>query len=86
MVLSYATCGNRDVLLRISRLALGSLNLVVKGAESKLEGCEDDAENLRAELKEAESAEHSTNLWKVHSQKSQTEEGAESLQKEQASE
>lgn len=84
MVLSYATCGNRDVLLRISRLALGSLNLVVKGAESK--GCEDDAENLRAELKEAESAEHSTNLWKVHSQKSQTEEGAESLQKEQASE
>lgn len=35
MVLSYATCGNRDVLLRISRLALGSLNLVVKGAESK---------------------------------------------------
>lgn len=49
-------------------------------------GCEDDAENLRAELKEAESAEHSTNLWKVHSQKSQTEEGTESLQKEQASE
>lgn len=35
MVLSYATCGNRDVLLRISRLLLRSLNLMVKGAESK---------------------------------------------------
>lgn len=35
MFLSYATCGNRDVLLRVSRLALGSLNLVVKGTESK---------------------------------------------------